>query len=154
MSVRTIRVAPVKKTIVVNAAPARAFEVFVARFDAWWPKTHHIGKADMKESVLEPRSGGRWYERGVDGSECEWGRVLAYEPPGRLVLSWNINSKFQYDESLASEVEVRFFAESNGRTRVELEHRIESEDAEAIRASVDSPNGWTGVLASYQLAVA
>lgn len=153
MSARTIHAAPVRKTIRVSAAPAHAFEVFAERFDAWWPKTHHIGQAEMKEAVLEPRAGGRWYERGVDGSECEWGSVLVWEPPQRLVLSWHINSKFAYDERVASEVEVRFIAESKDVTRVELEHRIESADAEAIRASVDAPNGWSGLLELYARSV-
>jgi uncharacterized protein YndB with AHSA1/START domain len=148
-----IRVAPVNKSIRVNAAQARAFEVFTARFDAWWPKSHHIGKAEMKEAVIEPRQGGRWYEKGEDGSECVWGKVLAWEPPHRLVLSWHINSKFQIDESVASEVEVRFIAESADVTRVELEHRIEAQDGEAMRTSVDSPGGWSSLLESYREAV-
>jgi uncharacterized protein YndB with AHSA1/START domain len=147
-----IRVAPVKKTIRVNATPARAFEVFTSRFDAWWPKSHHIGKAEMKEAVIEPRTGGRWYEKGIDGSECNWGTVLAWDPPHRVVLSWKINSTFAVDESVASEVEVRFIAEGESVTRVELEHRIEATDAETMRAMVDAPNGWTAILEQYRLA--
>lgn len=149
-----IRVAPVKKSIRVNATQARAFEVFTARFDAWWPKGHHIGQAAMKEAVIEPRQGGRWYEKGEDGSECDWGKVLAWEPPQRVVLSWHINSKFQTDKTVASEVEVRFIAEGGGVTLVELEHRIEAPDGEAMRAAVDSPGGWSGLLESYRTAVA
>jgi uncharacterized protein YndB with AHSA1/START domain len=147
-----IRVAPVKKSIRVNAPQARAFEVFTARFDAWWPKGHHIGQAEMKEAVIEPRQGGRWYEKGVDGSECDWGTVLAWDPPKRVVLSWHINSKFAIDQSVASEVEVRF-TEADGVTLVELEHRIEAQDGEAMRAAVDSPGGWSGLLESYRAAV-
>jgi len=79
--------APVRKTIVVKAPQARAFEVFTTRFGSWWPKSHHIGSAEMAEAIVEPRMGGRWYEKGVDGSECEWGKVLAWEPPFRVVLS-------------------------------------------------------------------
>jgi len=145
-----IRVSPVKKSIRVNASQTRAFEVFTARFDAWWPKSHHIGQTAMKEAIIEPRQGGRWYEKGEDGSECQWGTVLAWEPSQRVVLSWHINSKFQYDESVASEVEVRFIAESAAVTRVELEHRIESVDAEDIRAAVDSPGGWSSLLEHYR----
>ncbi|HEY5048283.1 MAG TPA: SRPBCC family protein [Rhizomicrobium sp.] len=145
-----IRVSPVKKSIRVNASQTRAFEVFTARFDAWWPKTHHIGQTAMQGAVIEPRQGGRWYEKGEDGSECQWGTVLAWEPSQRVVLSWHINSKFQYDESVASEVEVRFIAESAAVTRVELEHRIESVDAEDIRAAVDSPGGWSSLLEHYR----
>lgn len=154
MSARVIKAAPVCKRIRVHADAARAFEVFTTRFDGWWPKTHHIGKAEMKRAVIEPCAGGRWYEVGVDGRECHWGSVLVWEPPTRLVLSWHINSKFEVDEGLQSEVEVRFIAESATVTRVELEHRIESEDAEAIRAQVDAPNGWSRILELYQQAAA
>ena len=153
MSARTIRVAPVRKSMRVNASQARAFEVFASRLDAWWPKSHHIGKAEMKEAVLEPRAGGRWYEKGVDGSECTWGSVLVWDPPSRLVLSWKINAKFEFDESVASEVDVRFVAESANVTRVELEHRIEALDGEAMRASVDAPAGWTALLELYRALV-
>jgi uncharacterized protein YndB with AHSA1/START domain len=144
-----IRVAPVRKTITVKAAQAHAFDVFARRFDAWWPREHHIARPAMKEAVIEPRAGGRWYEKGEDGSECDWGRVLAWEPPDRLVLSWAVNGKFQIDETVESEVEVRFIAESERMTRVELEHRIAAEDAQALRDAVDSPGGWGGLLELY-----
>lgn len=146
MNVHLIQAAPVRKSIVVNAPQARAFEVFARRFDSWWPKSHHIGKSEMKEAVIEPREGGRWYEKGVDGSECDWGTVLAWEPPARLVFSWKINSKFQTDVTEESEVEVRFIAEGDEKTRVELEHRIVAADAETLRTAVDSPQGWSGLL--------
>ena len=149
---RTITVAPVKKTVRVNAPQARAFEIFTARFDSWWLKSHHIGKAEMKRGIIEPKTGGRWYEEGVDGSECDWGEVLAWEPPSRVMLSWRLNGQFQLDDSVKSEVEVRFIAEAAGVTRVELEHRIAAADAESIRTAVDSPGGWTGLLAAYQAA--
>ena len=144
-----IRVAPVRKRITVNAPQAHAFDVFARRFDAWWPREHHIAKPAMKEAVIEPRAGGRWYEKGEDGSECDWGRVLAWEPPSRLVLSWTVNGKFQIDQTVESEVEVRFIAESERVTRVELEHRIAAEDAPALRDAVDSPGGWSGLLERY-----
>src|SRR5215469_5199354 len=146
MSDRRIKAAPVLKTIRVNAPAGRAFDVFTTRFDVWWPKSHHIGKAEMKEAVIEPRQGGRWYEKGVDGSECNWGNVLVWDPPRRLVLSWRINSQFVVDDTVASEVEVRFVEEANGVTRVELEHRIEALDAETMRSMVDAPNGWSAIL--------
>jgi uncharacterized protein YndB with AHSA1/START domain len=146
VTIHTIRVAPVKKSVRVRASQARAFEVFTARFDSWWPKSHHIGKAEMKEAVIEPRAGGRWYEKGVDDSECNWGTVLAWEPPSRVVLSWHINGKFQPDEGVQSEVEIRFIPESANATRVELEHRIAAADAEDIRGAVDSPQGWGSLL--------
>jgi len=141
--------APVRKTIRVNVPPARAFEVFTARFGQWWPKSHHIAAAEMQNVVIEPRPGGRWYEIGVDGAECDWGKVLAWEPPARVVLSWHLNGKFQIDENVESEVDVRFIADGADATRVELEHRIAAPDAEIIRAAVDAPNGWTGLLDLY-----
>src|SRR5580704_9491637 len=116
MNAPMIKVAPVRKMLRVNVPQARAFAVFTARFDSWWPKSHHIGKAAIKEAIIEPMSGGRWYEKGEDGSECNWGRVLAWDPPSRVILSWNINSKFEADENLLSEVEVRFIADGPDAT--------------------------------------
>ena len=144
-----LTVAPVRKTIVVNASQARAFDVFTAKFGAWWPKSHHIAKVEMDNVYIEPRQGGRWYEKGVDGSECDWGKVLSWEPPNRVVLSWHLNGKFELDESVESAVDVRFIAESPTTTRIELEHRVTAVDAEEIRAAVDSPGGWSGLLAMY-----
>jgi uncharacterized protein YndB with AHSA1/START domain len=146
-------VAPVRKSVRVEAGAARAFEVFTAGLSRWWPHSHHIGTAPMKEGVIEPRLGGRWYERGEDGSECEWGKVLVWEPPTRLVLAWNIDPQFKYDPSRFSEVEVLFIAESPTATRVELEHRklerFGVEAGEQMRTSVDAPNGWTAIMALY-----
>lgn len=144
-----ISAAPVKKSIRVNAPPARAFEVFANRFDSWWPRDHHIGKAAMKQAIIEPHSGGRWYEKDEDGSECDWGRVLVWDPPSRLVLSWIINSKFVLDETVDSEVEIRFIPDGDSATRVELEHRIMAVDAQALRDTVDSPRGWGSLLEIY-----
>ncbi|MBU6297423.1 MAG: SRPBCC family protein [Alphaproteobacteria bacterium] len=141
--------APVRKSIHVKVPQARAFEVFTANFGRWWPRSHHIAKVEMKEAVIEPHIGGRWYEKSVDGSECEWGEVLVWEPPSRVVLSWRLNSKFEIDANVDSEVVVRFIADGPSATQVELEHRIASSDAEAIRASVDSPQGWGGLLTLY-----
>jgi uncharacterized protein YndB with AHSA1/START domain len=139
----------VRKSFAVDVPIDHAFHVFTARLGEWWPATHHIGKQPYQTSFMEPRVGGRWYERGADGSECDWGHVLAWEPPARVVLSWNIGMDWQYnpDMSKASEVEVRFISEEPKRTRIEFEHRhIErhGEGAEKLRASVDG--GWVGVL--------
>jgi uncharacterized protein YndB with AHSA1/START domain len=144
-------VAAVRKELVVEAPQERAFRVFTEGINRWWPRAHHIGKAELKEAVLEPRAGGRWYERGVDGSECLWGKVLVYEPPRRLVLAWQINAQWQYDETLSTEVEVRFTSEGPKRTRVELEHRdLErfGEQQEQIGKAFES--GWSGILAEFQ----
>ena len=101
--------------------------------------------------MIEPQAGGRWYEQGEDGSKCDWGRVLVWEPPLRLVLAWQINAQWQFDPGVTTEVEVRFIAEG-ATTRVELEHRhLErlGDRAEALRAAFDSPDGWAGVLQAY-----
>ena len=144
---------PVRKTVVVNATQSHAFEVFTQGFDSWWPKGHHIGKAEMLAAVIEPHTGGRWYEKGVDGSECDWGKVIAYEAPARIVLSWHLNGHWEFDAdpAKASEVEVRFIAEGPTRTRVELEHRglERAAYAEQLRSGIDSPQGWNGLLAMF-----
>jgi len=149
---RTIRPAPVRKQLFVEATPQRAFEVFTAGFARWWPgESHHIGGSPYKTSVMEPRMGGRWYEIGVDGAECDWGDVLVWDPPGRLVLAWRIGADWRYHADLTTEVEVRFRPEGKG-TRVDFEHRgLENwgEQAEAMRTTVDSEGGWTGLLQAY-----
>jgi uncharacterized protein YndB with AHSA1/START domain len=137
----------VRTSIVVEAPIERAFSVYTDGIGTWWPADHHILEADLAEMVFEPRAGGHIYDRGVDGSECRWARVLAYEPPNRVVFSWDINLqwKLETDSEKASEVEVRFVAESADRTRVELEHRNlerHGEGWEQMRAAVGSPDGW------------
>jgi uncharacterized protein YndB with AHSA1/START domain len=146
---RTIMPAPVRKSIRVGAPRERAFEVFTAGIGRWWPKTHHIGAADLDALVIEPRQGGRWFERGVDGSECEVGKVLVWDPPARLVLAWQITPEWKYDPNLVTEVEVQFIAEAANATRVELEHRnLErmGDRADEMRQKIDSPEGWGGLL--------
>jgi uncharacterized protein YndB with AHSA1/START domain len=114
----------VRKTINVEAAQEVAWRVFTEKMGTWWPLAYYkIGKANAVDAVIEPHVGGRWYERGDDGSTCQWGSVLAWEPPSRLVLSWDINADWQYDPTLKTELEVRFNVNGNHRTRVELEHR-------------------------------
>jgi len=144
----------VRKTVTVNAPREHAFDVFTQHFDSWWPRTHKIGKAELASAVLEQKEGGRWYERGVDGSECEWGVVLAYVPPARVALSWHLNAKFQYDPdpAKASRLEVSFHAEGPTRTRVELVHSEldrHGEGWEKVRDSVGAPGGWTGILGEF-----
>ncbi len=150
---QTINIAPVKKSIAVNVSQARAFEVFTGNMSKWWPASHTILKSPLKTTVLEPRTGGRWYQIGEDGSECGTGYVMAWEPPGRVLLCWQINGAWQFDPELVTEVEVRFVAEGAKKTRVELEHRhLErmGATAEAGRAAVDSPNGWGAILESFR----
>ena len=144
--------APVRRSVTVRSQQSRAFEVFTARIGAWWPPTHHIGATPFRDIVLEPRAGGRWYELGGDGSECDWGHVLAWEPPSRLLLAWQIDAQFRFDPGLVTEVEIRFIAEGADTTRIELEHRnLErfGDRVETMRERVGGDNGWTRVLASY-----
>ena len=147
----TISPAPVRKSIMVKAAPERAFAVFTANMGRWWLRTHTINAAPMKDVVIEPRVDGRWYELGEDGSQCQWGKVLAWEPPHRVLLAWQIDGEWKYDAALVTEVEVNFIADGGG-TRVELEHRhLErmGASAEAARQAVDSPGGWSGLLTAF-----
>jgi uncharacterized protein YndB with AHSA1/START domain len=143
---------PVRKSIRVEARPERAFELFTSTMGRWWPRSHSINTSPIADVVIEGRAGGRWYERGEDGSECSWGRVLAWEPPSRLVLAWQISAQWHYDPQLVTEVEVRFLPDGDSATRVELEHRsLEryGEAAEGVRGLFDSPGGWSGVLEGF-----
>jgi len=119
----------------------------------WWKKDHSLLKSTTQtDVVVERRVGGRWYERGEDGSECQWGRVLAWEPPARILLAWQLDGDWKYDPDFITEVEVRFIVEEPQRTRVELEHRLlerYGEKAEAVRAAVDSADGWAGGLRAF-----
>jgi hypothetical protein len=147
----TIAFAPIRKSITVKAAREHAFAVFAR--GAWWPKKNSLLASPLKETVIEPRAGGRWYERGEDGSECDWGKVLAWEPPARMLLAWQLNGRFQYDPDLITEVEVTFTAVGAKLTRVDLEHRYferAGDTAEALRQGVDSPAGWSGTLEGFR----
>ena len=144
----------VRKTIVVEAPIERAFSVFTEQFDGIKPRDHTVLAVELAESVFEPREGGRVHDRGVDGSECQWARVLAYEPPNRLVFSWELNPQWQIESDLekTSEVELRFVAETSERTRVELEHRNldrHGEGWEGTREGVGSENGWSLYLKRF-----
>jgi len=143
---------PLRKSIVVAVSAERAFQVFTEGMSTWWPlASKHIGKADAKTVVMEPFVGGRWFEQGVDGSECDWGRVRIWEPPRRLVLSWEISSDWRHDPSIQTEVEVRFTAEG-GSTRVDLEHRLlhyYGEKTAQMRGIFDSEQGWKGLLDAF-----
>jgi hypothetical protein len=145
---------PVRKSIRVRATPDRAFAVFTTDVDSWWPRTHHIGKAPMKKAVIEGRLQGRCYTEQTDGSECDWGTILLWDPPHRFVMAWQINGDWTYapDPAAASEVDVRFTAEPGGYTRVDLEHRHfdrHGAGGAAMRSAVDSSNGWTALLDAF-----
>jgi uncharacterized protein YndB with AHSA1/START domain len=137
----------VRTSIVVDAPIERAFWVFTDDIGSWWNPDQHILDAELAEMIFEPRVGGHVYDRGVDGSECRWARVLAYEPPQRIVFSWDINTQWKLETDLerTSEVEVRFVAQGPDRTLVELEHRNldrHGEGWERMRDAVGSPEGW------------
>jgi uncharacterized protein YndB with AHSA1/START domain len=137
----------VRKEIVVEAPIERAFRVFTEDFDQIKPREHNMLAVEIAETVFEPRVGGQIYDRGVDGSECRWARVLEFDPPTRVVFGWDISPQWQIESDLdrTSEVEVRFIAEAPGRTRVELEHRHldrHGDGWEGARVVVDSDGGW------------
>ena len=140
--------------VVVNAAIERAFTVFTEQFGAFKPREHNLLAVPIAETVLEPRMGGHIYDRGVDGSICRWARILAYEPPQRLVFTWDIGPTWQLetDPARASEVEVRFTAESDERTRVDLEHRHLDRHGpgwQSVADGVDGDAGWPLYLDRY-----
>jgi len=144
----------VRASVEVQAPIERAFHIFTADIGSWWDPTHHILQSELAEMVFEPRVGGHVYDRGVDGSECRWARVLAFEPPGRLVISWDVSPQWQLetDPEKTSEVEVRFIAQAPDRTRVELEHRNlerHGEGWEGMRDAVGSPGGWPAGMQAF-----
>jgi uncharacterized protein YndB with AHSA1/START domain len=151
MTTNATTITPVRKTITVKASLEHAFQVFTEGVDTWWPRSHHIGKAPMKKCIIEGHAGGRCYSEHTDGSECDWGLVLVWEPPHRLVMAWQISPAWGHEPDLAksSEVEVRFTSEADGSTRVDLEHRHldrMGEGGAAMRAAVDGSNGWGTLL--------
>ena len=148
----------VRTEIVVNAPAERAFRLFTERFDRIKPREHNMLGVDIAESVFEPHAGGRVFDRGVDGSECQWGRVLAYEPPTRIVFTWEISPMWQVESDPArrSEVEVRFVAHAPDQTRVELEHRHldrHGDGWDGLRAGVAADEGWPLYLQRFATAV-
>ena len=148
----------VRQTIVVDAPPPRAFAVFTDGIGAWWPlASYSIGAAPAATAVIEPRVGGRWYERAEDGRECDWGHVVVWQPPERIVLTWEISADWQADPDVRTELEVRFRAQDDDRTRVDLEHRgleAYAERAEAMRTVFGSDHGWRGLLGHFAAAAA
>jgi uncharacterized protein YndB with AHSA1/START domain len=148
--------AVVRKTILVRTPIDRAFSVFVEQMETWWPATHHIGSTPFEAIFVEPRVGGRWYERDVEGNQCDWGKVLAWDPPHRVCFSWHVGPghdqpdwKVDPDPAKASEVEFTFVPEGPSATRVNLEHRClerHGEGYEQLRAIFDGPGAWVTIL--------
>jgi uncharacterized protein YndB with AHSA1/START domain len=149
-----------RTTVTVQAPIERAFKVFTDGFDTWWPRSHHIGTPEMAEAVLEPRLGGRWFERGVDGSECDWGQVLAWEPPAHVAVSWQIDGEFKKDDdtSHASRVDVWFTAADENTTVVELAHSgldRHGETWQQLRTGIsNAEGGWPDIIRRFVDAVA
>jgi len=147
---KTISIAPVRKTVIVQATPEKAFEVFTAGIDRWWPKSHGIGTGPVKKSIIEPFEGGRWYTEHEDGMQAVVGHVRIWQPGKRFVVSWEISANWKSDPraAFASEVEVQFLPSAQGHTRVELEHRnferMGETDGETMRKAVDG--GWPTLL--------
>ncbi|MES1166034.1 MAG: SRPBCC family protein [Verrucomicrobiota bacterium] len=146
-------VPPVRREVVVATTPERAFKVFTDGIDRWWPREHHIGNSPLQREVLEPGVGGRWFGVSQDGSTCDVGKVLAWEPPHRLVLAWQITSEWKYDPGFVTEVEVTFTAEGAKATRVAVEHRdlhryglAEPEYGKAIDSQT---GGWGYILGCF-----
>jgi uncharacterized protein YndB with AHSA1/START domain len=147
----------IHKEVIVNATAEKAFRVFTAGFDSWWPRTHHIAPVDMKEAVLEQKLGGRWYEKGVDGSECEWGKVIAWEPPKRFAITWQLTAEYKYDPNFITEIEVTFEEQGTSQTRVVLEHkyldRYGDKQDQVIGSVGNEAGGWGGIMRLYQAVV-
>lgn len=145
-------------TATVGVPIETAITVFNGSFDSWWPHQFHIGQAEVDQVVLETHEGGRWYERGVDGSECDWGRVLVWDPPQRVVFTWQINGSWQFDPdpAHASEIDVRFVADGPEQTTVEVEHRAFERlvGGQDVRDTITGGGGWALLLDGFATAVA
>jgi uncharacterized protein YndB with AHSA1/START domain len=143
-------IAPIVRTVIVKASPQRAFDAFTADIVQRWPKGHTIGVQPFAQVVMEPRVGGRWFERDADGAETNWGKVLAWDPPGRLLLAWQISTAWAYDADLLTEVEMSFAPQADGTTLVTLEHRkLELFGEKAAAHSDQLGNGWPALLQAF-----
>jgi hypothetical protein len=140
----------IKKEVSVAADQETAFKVFTGKMDAWWPRTHHIGKTPLVSSILEPRVNGRWYTRHEDGSEVNIGYVLVWDPYGRVILNWQVNANFQCDPDLSTEIEVQFISEGPTKTLVKLEHRNLERLGSGEKTVEDMDRGWGLILGLYQ----
>ena len=154
MTSSTIPELTVRREITVAASQIHAFDVFTRQFNSWWPNAHHIGAVDMAEAIMEPRTGRRWYERGVDGSECEWGKVLAWDPPRRVMLEWRLSGEFKVEADCArcSEVDVTFAPLGPESTHVELVHRhLERHTlGQQLYTGVSADGGWGSLLGLFK----
>lgn len=150
----TAQEAVVRKSMRVQVPVERAFSVFVQQMETWWPAPHHIGAHPFQAIFVEPRVGGRWYERDAQGNECNWGQVLAWAPPHYVTFSWHLGTdwKFNPDLAKASELEIRFISEGRSTTLVELQHshlERHGEGYEQLRDLLDGPDAWAMTLAEF-----
>ena len=154
----TAPIPPITGTVTIGLPVDEAFELFTGSINSWWPHEYHIGRADVAEVVLESGEGGRWFERGVDGSECDWGRVLVWQPPDRVVFTWQISGSWQFDPDPehASEIEAQFTPDGPGQTTVAVEHRYFERlvGGQAINDAINGGGGWAQLLDGFAKAVA
>jgi uncharacterized protein YndB with AHSA1/START domain len=154
----TAPIPPITGTVTIGVPIDQAFEVFTGSINSWWPHEYHIGQADVDEVVLQPGVGGRWFERGVDGNECDWGRVLVWEPPNRVVFTWQISGSWQFDPDPehASEIDARFSADGPGQTTVSVEHRHFERlvGGQAISDAINGGGGWALLLDGFAKTIA
>ena len=142
-------IAPIVKSVSVAVPPERAFAIFASDIGRWWSPNMHIAPEPFTEIVIEPHAGGRWFERDAAGAECQWGQVLAWEPPGRLLLAWQLDADFAFDPELITEVEVNFEPEGTG-SRVTLTHRnLERFGPSAERVAGQLGGGWPGLVERF-----
>jgi uncharacterized protein YndB with AHSA1/START domain len=152
MSTMAASVAPVRKQVVIQAPREHVFKVFTQGIDRWWPRQHHIGKTPPTKFIIEPTLGGRWYATHEDGSETNTGRVLEWDPPQRIVLSWQLKGDWSYDPDFVTRVVVDFTEQGPRTTVVDFEHRdLEKygDGADEVRKGIDSPQGWGMIFALF-----
>lgn len=143
-------IAPIKHSIHTKAPPPKAFEIFTGQIGRWWPPGRGVGAAPLVEAVLEPGVGGRWFERDADGRETQWGRVLVWQPPGQLIIAWQLNREKRFDPDLITEVELTFAAASDGGTDVTLEHRnLERFGQDGAQWVASIGGGWSQKLGEF-----
>ncbi|HEX4711126.1 SRPBCC family protein [Phenylobacterium sp.] len=143
-------IAPITRSVHTKAPPPKAFEIFTGQIGRWWPKGHGVGALPLVDLVLEPGVGGRWFERDAAGHETQWGRVLIWDPPGRLVLAWQLNREKRFDPDLITEVELTFTAARDGGTEVALEHRdLERFGRDGAQWAASIGGGWSQKLGEF-----
>lgn len=144
-------IAPVRRTVRTKATPERAFQVFVSQMGRWWPRGQTVAPNTHDDIIVEPRIGGRWFERDTQGRETQWGKVILWQPPERLVLAWQLDAEHRYDPRLITEVEIRFMSVAGGGTEVTLEHRnLERLGKDADRRTLEIAEGWSLMLAKFR----